>query len=502
MTNKFSLLAGASVGIAMIAAGPALAKPVKPAAKHRAAHSNGSNAEIAALRAQVEALTARLDAQEQNSAQATAQINHANDAAAAAQATAAQAQTTAAAAQTQVAAVPAQVKTQLAAQLPKEKFAWANSTSISGRMYFNFSNVTQKLNGARTTGGTAGNGTGFNIKRMYIGVDHTFSPIFSGNVTMDISNVVGSTSNYNFNANSATAPANSTALVGRGFYVKKAYLQAKLNPAFIIRAGAADLPWVPWIENQYGYRHIENTLIDRTNFGTSADWGIHVLGDLAGGLLSYQFSAIDGGGYRNVKVTKSVDFEGRVSTSYKGFFAGVGGYSGKRGNDTQGAVIAIPAAGGTPAHNIGIRTATRLDAAVGYKTKLFTIGGEYFHTKNWNNTNTVTTDKANGWTVFGNVNFAKQWSVFGRYDHVKPTKTTNDDFKQHYFNAGIQWEPVKIVDLAIVYKREVGTNDGLVSEALGNQNAPSVTIPGVTALFPNGQRATNSEIGLFGQLRF
>ena len=497
MTNKFSLLAGASVGIAMIAAGPALAKPVKHTAKrHVAARSNGTNAEIEALKAQVEALTARLDAQEQNSAQATAQINNAQNVAAAAQATAAQAQTTAAAAQTQVAAVPTEVKKQLATQLPKEKFAWANNTSISGRMYFNFSNVTQKLNGVKTTGGTAGNGTGFDIKRMYIGIDHTFSPIFSGNVTMDISNVVGSTSNYNFNANSATAPANSTALVGRGFYVKKAYLQAKLNPAFIIRAGAADMAWVPWIEGQYGYRHIENTFIDRTGYGTSADWGVHVLGDLAGGLLSYQVSMIDGGGYRNVKVSKSVDFEGRISTSYKGFFAGVGGYTGKLGNNTEGAVIVLPTG------PRGLRTATRIDAAAGYKTKLFTIGGEYMHAKNYKNVTSTTEDKADGWSIFGNVNFAKQFSVFGRYDWIKPNKLTNDDFKQHYFNAGIQWEPVKIVDLAIVYKREVGTNDGLVSEALGNQNAPSVTIPGVTALFPNGQRATNSEIGLFGQLRF
>ncbi|MDH7639745.1 hypothetical protein [Sphingomonas oryzagri] len=485
MTSKFNLLAGASVGIAMIAAGPALAKPVKHKAHKAVARSNSQNAEIEALKAQVEALTARLDAQEQNSAQATAAINNAQNTAAAAQATATQAQAQVATAQ---AAVPGEVKTQLAA-MPKPKNAWANDTVISGRMYFNASTMTQKVNGVKTTGGTAGNGTGFDIKRFYLGIDHTFSPIFAANLTMDISNVVGSTSNYNFNANSATAPANSTALVGRGFYVKKAYLQAKLNPAFIIRLGAADLPWVPYVENQYGYRHIENVLIDRTNFGTSADWGVHVLGDLAGGLLSYQFSVIDGGGYRNVKVTKSVDFEGRVSTSYKGFYAAAGGYSGKRGNDTEGAVITLPT--GTR----DIRTATRLDALVGYKSKLFGIGGEYFHAKNWNNTNTVATDKADGWSVFGNVNFAKTWSVFGRYDWVKPNKITNDDFKQHYFNAGIQWEPVKIVDLALVYKREVGNNGDLVAASLGNQNAPSVAIP-------IGGRATNSEIGLFGQLRF
>lgn len=476
MTSKFNLLAGASVGIAMIAAGPALAKPVKHA-RHAAARGNSQSAEIEALKAQVEALTARLDAQEQNSAQATAQINQAQNTAAAAQATATQAQTTAAAAQTQAAEVPAQVKTQLAAQLPKEKFAWANSTSISGRMYFNFSNIDQKSNGVKSSG----NGTGFNIKRFYLGIDHTFSPIFSANLTMDASNVIGQTNNANFNG--AATPG----LVGRGFYIKKAYLQAKLNPAFIIRLGSADLPWIPYAENQYGYRHIENTLIDRDSYGTSADWGVHVLGDIAGGLLSYQFSAIDGGGYRNVKVTKSVDFEGRVSTSYKGFFGAVGGYSGKRGNDTQGIVL--------PVGLTHVRTATRIDAMAGYKSKLFTVGGEYFHAKNWNNTTTVAEDKADGWSAFGNVNFAKTWSVFGRYDWVKPSKIQNDNTHEHYYNVGVQWEPVKIVDLALVYKRDSVAN-GLLSTqngTIGGANPAGSLI---------GGHGTYNEIGIFGQFRF
>jgi hypothetical protein len=513
MTSKFSLLAGASMGIAMIAAGatPALAakKPVHHV-KHAAAKP-AQNAEIEALRAQVEALTARLDAQEQNSAQATAQINVAQSQAAAAQVAAQSAQTEAAAAQT---AVPTEVKTQLAANKPKAQ--WFDNTSISGRMYFDGSNISQKVNGVKTPG----SGTGFNIKRLYVGIDHTFSPIFSANVTMDISNVVGNTSNYNFPgapANGSTTtgacttvagkttcpvPAetigNNVALVGRGFYVKKAYLQAKLNPAFVIRVGAADLPWIPWMENQYGYRHIENTLIDRTNFGTSADWGVHVLGDIADGLVSYQVSAIDGGGYRNVKVTNTVDFEGRLSTSYKGFFAGIGGYTGKRANNTEGAVTSattivngITYIGGGKLH-----TATREDAAAGFKNKLFTIGGEYFHAKNWNNVTTATTDSSKGYSLFGNVNFAPKWSVFGRYDWVKYSDDLNPQFHQHYYNGGIQYEPVKIVDIALVYKHEALTDGALAAvSGYANQNAPAVTIP------ING-KATTNEIGIFGQLRF
>jgi hypothetical protein len=350
-------------------------------------------------------------------------------------------------------------------------------------MYFNFSNIDQKVNGVKQ----AGNGTGLNIKRMYLSVDHTFSPIFSADLTMDASNVVGNTSNSNFPANTAAAPANSTALVGKGFFIKKAYLQAKLNPALIIRVGSADMPWIPWIESQYGYRHIENTLIDRVKYGTSADWGIHVLGDIAGGLISYQFSAIDGGGYRNVKVTKSVDFEGRVSAQYKGFFAGVGGYSGKLGNDTQGVVL--------PVGLDHVRTATRLDAAAGYKSALFTIGGEYFHAKNYNNTTTLVQDKSDGYTAFGNVNFAKKWSVFGRYDYVKPNKLTNDHLHENYYNVGIQYEPVKIVDLALVYK-----HDNVDNGTLSTQNG---TIGGAnpTGALVGGHGYYN-EIGLFGQFRF
>jgi hypothetical protein len=502
MTTKFSLLAGAGIGVVLFAgAAPVAAKKPVHHTRHAAAHGS----EIEALRALVEALTARLDAAEASSAQTTAAVNNAQAQAAAANSAAAAAQAQAASVQSEV---PADVKTALASQ-PKPKPQWFDSTSISGRMYFNFSNMTQKINGVKPTSSTSGNGTGFDVKRIYIGIDHTFSPIFSANVTMDISNVVGQTSNYNYpgqqSVGSTTCAAtpctiapsisNNVNVVGRGFYVKKAYLQAKLNPAFIVRLGSADMPWIPYIESQYGYRHIENTFIDRTGYGTSADWGVHVLGDLAGGLISYQFSAVDGGTYRNVKVTKSVDFEGRVSASYKGFFAGIGGYSGKHANDTQGIDSTIVSG---PDH---VRTYSRVDAAIGYKSKLFTIGGEYLHANNLNNAISSTgvnppADKADGFTVFGNVNFYKTFSVFARYDHLKPSKDLNPFVKDNYFNAGLQWEPVKIVDLAIVYKHESINNlDGVSSYTYNFQNAPSLTVA-------KGQRATTSEIGLFGQLRF
>lgn len=45
-------------------------------------------------------------------------------------------------------------------------------------------------------------------------------------------------------------------------YIKKAYLQAKVSDVLVIRLGSTDLPWAPFAEDIYGYRYVENTLID------------------------------------------------------------------------------------------------------------------------------------------------------------------------------------------------------------------------------------------------
>jgi hypothetical protein len=383
----------------------------------------------------------------------------------------------------------AQVKTEKTVGLMK----WAADTKISGRIYFNESNINQNVAGQKSLN----NGTGFNIKRVYIGIDHKFNDMFSMNVTTDIANVTGAGSFGN------TYSAGSTP-VGKGLYIKKAYLEAKLDPALWVRVGAADLPWVPYAEGQYGYRHIENTLIDRINYGTSADWGVHVGGDLFNKLVSYQVSVVDGAGYRVVRVTKNVDVEGRLSAQYKGFYGAVGGYIGKRGNGyEQGATPVAP--------TTTFYTAKRFDAMAGYKAGPFNIGGEYFYAKDWNNVtvNPATTarsqDSAQGWSLFGNYNINPKWSVFGRYDWAQPNRINLPQVRDHYFNVGIQWEPVKIVDLALVYKREtvdngaLGTQNGTIGCSTGAtaNSFASAAIPATCA--GNG---TYDEIGLFGQVRF
>lgn len=465
MMSKFAvtLLAGSALGaVALTTAAPAAARP----AKHGAArtHVDPRDAEIQELKAQVKALTARLDADEAAQQASTQAVQAAQAQAANAQAHAVTAQNQAAAAlaqsqqaQTQVASVSKEVP-------PLEKAVktgWFANTTISGKAFLNVSNIHQTstdLLGNTTE--NAQNGTETELKRFYLGVDHKFNDVFSANLTTD----------FRYNANGTSKDV----LI----YVKKAFLQAKLNPAFTVRVGAADMPWVPFVESLYGYRFVENTLIDRTKFGTSTDWGVHVFGAFGNGLVSYQVSAVDGNGYKTlVRNSDTIDLEGRLSVNpVKSVTLGIGGYSGKMGKSNA----TLPDSA-TP------HTATRFDAVAAYTDKRIRAGVEYFTAKNWNTITTATNDKSNGWSVFASYAFTPKISVFGRYDGVKPSRDIAPDLKDHYFNVGLDYKPINPLDLALVYKRE-RTNHGFISTSNG-------TIGGA-------DHGNYDEIGIFGQLAF
>ena len=446
MNSKMSLLTGAALGVFL--AGGLTAQADAKTAHHKvrrkpdvaAAARSKELEEIESLKAQVASLTERLNDAEAAQRRTQAQAEQA-------QATAQQAQTQLA---NEIQTIPGEVHTQVAQAVPKPKPSWADNTSVNGRMYFDLTNVEQKKDGAKV----APSGTGFDIKRFYVGIDHKFNDTWSGNVTTDVQ--------YN-SAESLTQ-----------VYVKKAYLQAKLSDALVVRLGSADLPWIPFVEDLYGYRFVENVLPDRTKFGTSADWGVHASGKLAGGMVNYAVSVIDGAGYKNPVRTKTMDVEGRVNVNYDNFVVALGGYTGKLGKDVQGGPHAF-------------HTANRWDALAAYVDKRFRVGAEYFAAENWNTVTTAASDKSDGYSLFGSFNFTPEVSAFARWDHVKPSKTLNPSEKGNYYNLGVNWEPAKIVDLALVYKRDK-VDHGLFSTSNG-------TIGGVN-------EGTYDEVGLFGQFRW
>jgi hypothetical protein len=451
----YRLAAGAALGaIVLTSAAPTWGKPRRHSTR-TITTGHTRDEEIERLKAQIEGLTARLDADE------------AAEQAEATRSQAANALSQSQAAQTELAQIAA-------APVPpprKPEPGWWGNTAISGKAFFNVSNINQKSTDlAGVTTDNAQNGTQTELKRFYMAVDHKFNDVFSANFTTD----------FRYNSNGTTRDV----LV----YVKKAYLQAKLNPAFTVRLGEADLPWVPFVEGVYGFRFIDPTLIDRTKFGTSTDWGVHVFGGLANGRVGYQVSAINGSGYKALsRSSNTIDLEGRININpIKEITLAVGGYTGRLGksNDTV---------------NVRHR-ATRFNALAGFTGKRVRAGLEYFSAKNWNNVITsseplpaplTANDSARGWSAFGSFAFTPKIAVFSRYEWVKPTRTvlagTNGSAKDHFFNVGINYKPIAPLDFALVYKRD-RANNGFINTSNGS-------IGGL-------DHGSYEEIGLFGQFVF
>jgi hypothetical protein len=449
MISKSAWMRGTALGV-VLAVG--LGASAEAAARKRPVAADSANRalieQVQALSAQVQALQARLDGQAQAQQQTQAQVAATQTQVAQTQVQVQQVVADSESVQARLDDVPTQVLATLS-EVPKPKPSWAESTSVNGRMYFNLSSIDQQSNGRKV----APSGVGFDIKRFYVGIDHKFSDTYSANVTTDVQ--------Y------------SSAISSTHLFIKKAYLQAAYSDALTIRLGAADLPWIPFAEGLYGYRHIEQTVTDRTKYGTSSDWGVHALGKL-GPYVSYAVALLDGAGYKAPLRSNTMDVEGRVSAAYKDFTVGVGGYTGKLGRKTEGATNVF-------------HTASRFNAIAAYAHGPLRAGVEYFSAKDWNNVTTAASDKSEGYSVFGSYEFTPKISAFARYDWVKPRKTTVARMKEDYFNLGIQYEPVKIVDLALVYKR-----DKLENGTLSTGNG---TIGGTVD-------GTYDEVGLFGQLRW
>jgi hypothetical protein len=290
-------------------------------------------------------------------------------------------------------------------------------TTLGGKMYFDFTNISQKNS---DTGKTDKTGTGTDVKRFYLSVTHQFDDIWSVNLTTD----------FNYVPNDGET----------NLFVKKAYIQGKFSDAAVLRLGSADMPWIPFVEHYYGYRYVENTITDRLHYANSADWGVHLQGKL-GGMANYSAAIVNGGGYKHPGRSKGVDVEGRVAFSpVDGMVLALGGYSGKLGKDTQ--TVSAP------------NTASRIDGMVAYASKQLRVGGEYFQAKNWGNAVTGMKDKADGYSVWASYQFADNLAVFGRYDSAKQSKDLDPKKKDTYYNAGVSMKVTKGFDLAFVYKHE------------------------------------------------
>jgi hypothetical protein len=412
--------------VAAIAAGLGLAGAGVHAAPapQDAQSSGGRSAEVEQLKAQLAALQAKVDELEQRTdAQSDINVSTGQN-------------------------IESIQKAQAASSSSLDK-ALAGTT-FSGKMFFDFSNIDQKNS---DTGKTDASGTGLDVKRFYLGVGHEFNDTWSANLTTD----------FNYVSNDGET----------NLFVKKAYVQGKFGQAAVLRIGSADMPWIPFVESYYGFRYVENTLTDRLKYGNSADWGLHLGGDLgASKVANYAVSVVNGGGYKNPSRSKGVDIEGRVGfVPFEGMVVAVGGYSGHLGKETEN--LDAP------------QTAQRGDVMIAYADKKVRVGAEYFTAKNWGNlVLSPVEDKADGYSLWGSVSLTDDVALFARYDNAKLSKDLDDDAKDVYYNLGLQYQVTKGFKLAAVWKHEKAER--------------SVTDP----VPPHVQNVKTNEIGVFGEVAF
>ena len=409
-----------------IAAGLGLTSFAASAAPAQARTTAASSSEVELLKAQLAALQAKVDELEQRT-DAQSEINVSTGQA-------------------------VEKATNVTAASDKKLAALSkaiNNTTLSGKMFFDFTSIDDKNS---DKGKSDKSGIGLDVKRFYLGVDHKFNDIWSANLTTDF--------NY------ASSDGQTSV------FVKKAYVQGKFDDAAVFRVGSSDMPWIPFAEKYYGFRYVENTITDRLKYGNSADWGLHLGGDIgASKSLNYAVSVVNGNGYKNPGRSKGVDVEGRVGfVPFENMVVGIGGYSGHRGQETE---------------NIdAVHTAERGDFMVAYASKDFRLGAEYFTAKNWNNVLSPLADKADGYSVWGSVAVADDVNLFARYDSSKLSKSLDREAKDTYYNAGIEYQVTKGFKLAGVWKHEKA------DKSVG------------TPVPPHVQNVKTNEIGVFGEVAF
>jgi hypothetical protein len=415
------------------------------------------------------------------------------------------------------------------------------NTTVGGQTFFDVSNISNQQQAANgtysdSTSATSGNGTSFDIKRFYLIVDHTFDDVWSADLTTDAQYVYNTTvasgavtcTNSTTGASvkptgtaSNTCPTGSyvssvtttsvnTAGSSNEVYLKYLYLTAKINDAFTVHVGSYATPWIAYVDGITGQRYIDKSINDRLGFNT-ADWGANASGSFAGNLLGYSVSVVNGSGYKNPSRSKKVDFEARITSKPLDWLdVGVGAYSGHLGQ--------VNASN----DDFPTNTVTRLNALVAVHFAGFKFGGEFVSAKNYQTVNnlesstfgtsdvvatsltgTLPSDKLQGFSLFTGYAFNDTWNLFARYDDLKLSENVAPNLKDQYFNVGLDYKPLKAIDIALVYKNEK-VDDGTFSPGTADANAKytigGVAANGTTLLEPTDGKF--SEVGLYVQYRF
>lgn len=268
--------------------------------------------------------------------------------------------------------------------------------------------------------GAAGLNTGkqnyFSIKRAYVNVIGRFSGGLLTRVTLDI------------------APAGTGNQVYRLKYAYAAWTPT--NSSLTYKFGLIHTPWLDWEEALWDYRMQGTMPIERSGYATSSDFGAGIDGHWNSEGVNAQLTVVNGEGYSGGTGDKGKDVQLRVSVRLSKTddasrvgglrLTGYAGYGKRTGGGDRNRFIGL----------------------ISYKSKQFTVGGEYASTKdtispiNADSLNLAGGANATGTVMaaYGVLHFTNSpVAVIGRVDVTDPNTSTNPN-KQTRGIAGVSYQ--------------------------------------------------------------
>lgn len=252
------------------------------------------------------------------------------------------------------------------------------------------------------------------LSRAYFGYGYNFSPNFNAKVIFDIANTAG------------LSPSSFTAILKNALVE---YNQGNVKAQF----GLIGTTQFNVQESNWGKRYLYKSFQDQYGFASSADLGASVKLQFIP-QLSLDLSVFNGEGYKKVQVDSLFQFAAGITLSpIKNYTARV--YYDYMANQ---------------AYATSKVAQSSFNVFVGYKSEKGTLGAEY--NSQVGNRNVKSNDWS-GFSVYGTLPFAKQFTSIARFDDLMSSKvgatTTgwNTATDGQVYMAGIEYAPIKGIQI-------------------------------------------------------
>ena len=214
-------------------------------------------------------------------------------------------------------------------------------------------------------------------------------------------------------------------------FLKYAYLEWAAADSVKLRFGAAGTAFVGYYDKFWGQRYLAKSFTDDQKILDSSDIGIHALGKISDGLVTWQAGVINGDGYGSAEASSTKAVQGRVT---------VDPMSG--GDSSLPITVFAQQDVMAPDGEDPVRV---LAGAAGYKMDYLTFWGEYVLQSEGD-------ASGSGYSVTLMPKIPDVLNVIARYDHWDPNADADGD-AETMIRAGVSRDFLKKVSGAVIYER-------------------------------------------------